>query len=50
MMYVPVLLFAAFAEKLELIWVGCRWRVYLFMFSCVLFQLAIDAMLTSATT
>jgi len=30
MMYVPVLLSDAIVEKLELIWVCCRWRVDLF--------------------
>jgi len=34
MIYVPVLLFADIVEELELIWVYCRWRVDLFMFSC----------------
>jgi hypothetical protein len=29
-----VLLSAAVVEKLELIWVCCRWRVDLLMFSC----------------
>ena len=29
-----VLLSAAIVEELELIWVCCRWRVDLFMFSC----------------
>jgi len=33
-MYVPVVSSAAIVEKLELIWVCCRWRVDLFMFSC----------------
>jgi len=33
-MYVPVVLSAAIVEKLGLIWVCCRWRVDLFMFSC----------------
>jgi len=33
-MYVPLLLSAAIVEELELIWVCCRWRVDLFLFSC----------------
>ena len=54
-----VLLSAAIVEKLELIWVWCRWRVHLCLVLITkqgtgkqnpLFQLVIDTMLTSATT
>jgi hypothetical protein len=36
MMYVPLLLSATVVEKLELIWVCCRWRVDLFVFMWLL--------------